>query len=432
MPTEPAAFQVDPESPAGRALGRSRDVAAEAGPRRVAVLGATGTIGDNALAIVRRHPARFTVETLAAGTRMRALAALVAEFRPAHVVVASDAARAELAALCDLPKDAIAVGRAGLAEAAARPVDVVLHGVSGAAGLPATLAAVDAGNTLALANKESLVLAGELVDARARVSGACIVPVDSEHAGLFQCLLGLTHPAAFRRLILTASGGPLRGRDDWADATPAEVLAHPVWAMGPRITVDSALLVNKGLEVIEARALFGVPLAAIDVVVHPQAIVHALVEGVDHSTLAQLSVPDMKLPIQYALAWPRRLDAPLPPLDWARAGRLEFAALTPGRHPAFDLVLRAAATGGTQPATLNAADEVLVNAFLAGRIRLGDVPALLAECLAAAEVRPADTLAAIDRADAAARELATALLARHGAAPLAKPGALPAAGHGRS
>jgi 1-deoxy-D-xylulose-5-phosphate reductoisomerase len=288
----------------------------------------------------------------------------------------------------------------------------VLHGVSGAAGLPATLAAVDAGNTLALANKESLVLAGDLVDARARRSGCAIVPVDSEHAGLFQCLLGLAHPAAFRRLVLTASGGPLRGRPDWADATPEEVLAHPVWAMGPRITVDSALLVNKGFEVIEARALFGVPLVAVDVVVHPQAIVHALVEGADHSSIAQLSLPDMKLPIQYALAWPERLDAPLPPLDWTRAGRLEFEPLVPGRHPAFDLVLQAAARGGTLPATLNAADEVLVHAFLAGAIRLGDVPVLLAACLAAATVEPADSLAAIERADAAARDAAHALLGR--------------------
>jgi 1-deoxy-D-xylulose-5-phosphate reductoisomerase len=309
------------------------------------------------------------------------------------------------------------VGRAGLAEAAARPVDVVLHGVSGAAGLPATLAAVDAGRTIALANKESLVLAGELVDRRARASGAVILPVDSEHAGLFQCLLGLPHPAMFRRLVLTASGGPLRGRADWADATPEEVLAHPVWAMGPRITVDSALLVNKGLEVIEATALFGVPLAAVDVVVHPQAIVHALVEGVDHSTLAQLSLPDMKLPIQCALAWPERLPAPVPPLDWARAGRLDFEPLAPARYPAFDLVRQAAEAGGTAPASLNAADEELVHAFLAGAIRLGDVPALLAECLAASPPRPADSLVAIEEADAEARATARGLLARRGATP---------------
>src|SRR5216684_725766 len=328
MPTEPASpqtvFRIDPDSPAGRALGRAREPMPETWRRTVTVLGSTGTIGTNALLVMRQHAGRFRVDTLAAGTRVRELAAQVAEFRPAHAVVAEDSGRDELARLTDLPRAAIGVGKEALAAAAARPADVVMHGVSGAAGLPATLAAVDAGRTVALANKESLVLAGELVDRRARAHGAAIVPVDSEHAGLFQCLAGLAHPAAFRRLILTASGGPLRTRADWADATPAEVLAHPVWAMGPRITVDSALLVNKGLEVIEARALFGVPLEAIDVVVHPQAIVHALVEGVDHSTLAQVSLPDMKLPIQCALAWPARLAAPIPPLDWARAGRLDF------------------------------------------------------------------------------------------------------------
>jgi 1-deoxy-D-xylulose-5-phosphate reductoisomerase len=416
MPTEPG-FRIDPASPAGRALALPRDASADPAPRRVSVLGSTGTIGTNALAVLACHGARFTVDTLAAGTRVREFAAQVEAFRPAHVVVGTDAGRDELLRLTDVPRADIAVGREGLAAAAARDVDVVLHGVSGAAGLPATFAAVEAGRTIALANKESLVLAGELVDLRARATGAMVVPVDSEHAGLFQCLAGLPHPAAFRRLILTASGGPLRGRADWADATPAEVLAHPVWAMGPRITVDSALLVNKGLEVIEARALFGVPLESIDVVIHPQAIVHALVEGIDHSTLAQISLPDMKLPIQMALAWPARLAAPIPPLDWARAGRLDFEPLAPGRHPAFDLVRGVAAQGGTAPAILNAADEVLVAAFLAGSIRLGDVPALLAEVLADAPVHAADSIAAIERADADARARASDLLARRGVAP---------------
>ena len=423
MPTEPV-FRIDPGSPAGRALALAHAPWAELAPRRVAVLGSTGTIGRNALAVVRLHADRFTVDTLAAGTRVRELAAQVAEFRPAHAVVATDAGRDELLRLTDLAPAQVAVGRAGLAAAAARDVDVVLHGVSGAAGLPATFAAVEAGRTIALANKESLVLAGELVDRRARVTGAMVVPVDSEHAGLFQCLAGLPHPAAFRRLILTASGGPLRGRADWADATPEEVLAHPVWAMGPRITVDSALLINKGLEVIEARALFGVPLASIDVVIHPQAIVHALVEGVDHSTLAQLSLPDMKLPIQLALAWPSRLAAPIPRLDWARAGPLDFEPQAPPPHPALDHLREVAATGGTAPAILNAADEVLVAAFLAGAIRLGDVPALLAEVLAAAPVHAADSVAAIELADADARARAADLLARRGVAP--------PLGHGRA
>jgi 1-deoxy-D-xylulose-5-phosphate reductoisomerase len=407
MPIEPAAFRVDPGSPAGRAFA----LAPGAWPRRVSILGSTGTVGAAALAVLRAQPGRFVVDTLAAGARVRELAEQVSEFAPACVVVRGDAERAELLRLTDLAPAAVKVGPAGLAEAAGRAVDVLLHAVSGAAGLPATLGAVEAGRTIALANKESLVLAGELVDARARVTGAAIVPVDSEHAGLFQCLAGARHAGRFRRLILTASGGPLRTRADWADATPDEVLAHPIWKMGPRITVDSALLLNKGLEVIEARALFGVPLAAIDVVIHPQAIVHALVEMVDHSTLAQLSAPDMKLPVQLALAWPDRLPAPIPALDFARALKLEFEPLVPGRFPSFDLARLAAEKGGNAPAVLNAADEVLVGAFLEHRIRLGDVPALLASCLEAVPHGPADTLARIEEADRAAREAAREALA---------------------
>ena len=402
-----AGFRIDPASPAGRALGLPPGT----WPRRVSVLGSTGTVGLGALEVLRAHGGRFVVDTLAAGGRVRELAAQVAEFSPAHVVVRGDAERSALLALTDLAPAQVAIGAPGLEEAAARPADVVLNAVAGAAGLPATLGAVEAGRTIALANKESLVLAGELIDRRARVTGAAIVPVDSEHAGLFQCLAGATATAAFARLVLTASGGPLRTRADWADATPAEVLAHPVWAMGPRITVDSALLLNKGLEVIEARALFGVPLAAIDVVIHPQAIVHALVELVDHSTLAQLSLPDMKLPVQLALAWPDRLPAPLPPLDFAKAGRLDFEPLVPGRFPAFDLARRAAELGGTAPAILNAADEVLVEAFLDGRLRLGDVPVLLGACLESVASGPADSVAAIEHADRAAREAARAVLA---------------------
>ncbi len=404
-------FHVDAGSPGGRAFA----LAPGPWPRRISILGATGTVGAAALAVVRAQPGRFVVDTLAAGTRMRELAALVREFAPTHVVVRGDAERAALLALSDLAAGAVSVGAHGLADAAARPVDVLLHAVSGAAGLPATLGAIEAGRTIALANKESLVLAGDLVDARARMTGAAIVPVDSEHAGLFQCLAGAGAAAAFRRLILTASGGPLRTRADWADATPEEVLAHPIWAMGPRITVDSALLLNKGLEVIEARALFGVPLEAIDVVVHPQAIVHAMVEMADHSTLAQLSVPDMKLPVQLALAWPDRLPAPIPALDFARVGRLDFEPLLPGRFPSFDLARLAAERGGTAPAVLNGADEVLVGAFLGGRIRLGDVPVLLAECLDAVPHGPADTLARIEAADQAARASAEEALARAGA-----------------
>jgi len=412
------AHALDPMSPAGRALAwEGRPF-----PRRIGVFGSTGTVGLGGLAVARAHPDRFVVEVLAAGRNVRALAAQVKEFAPRMVVVADDTARGELLQLTDLDPAWVRVGAAGLEETAAASLDVLLQAVAGAAGLPATLGAVEAGTPLALANKESLVLAGELVAARARATATPILPVDSEHAGLFQCLAGLASGRTIARLILTASGGPLRGRADWADATPADVLAHPVWRMGDRITVDSALLLNKGLELIEAHALFGVPYDALDVVVHPQAIVHALVECVDHSTVAQLSVPDMRLPIQMALAWPERLPATVPALDLAALGRLEFEAVPEGRHPAFDLARRAARTGGTAPAILNAADEVAVEAFLAGRIRLGDVPALVAAALDTCAVESEQTLASIARADSAARAAVTTELGRRGALGVASRG----------
>jgi len=417
---DPNATALDPSAPATRALawpGRPF-------PRAIGVLGSTGTVGAAALEVVRANPGRFRVEVLAAGRNVRALAAQVAEFAPRRVAVADDAARESLRALTDLPADAILVGPEGLAAVAATPLDVLLHAVAGAAGLPATLGAVDAGTALALANKESLVLAGELVAARAAATGAPILPVDSEHAGLFQCLAGATEGPgrALARLILTASGGPLRGRADWADATPADVLAHPVWRMGDRITVDSATLLNKGLEVIEAHVLFGVPYEAIDVVVHPQAIVHAFVEFADHSTLAQLSRPDMKLPVQMALAWPARLVPPVPALDPGALGRLDFEPVPAGKHPCLDLARRAARAGGVAPAVLNAADEVAVRAFLDGAIRLGDVPALLALALDTVPAGPASDLAAIEAADRAARAAVTDELARRGAIAAARDG----------
>jgi 1-deoxy-D-xylulose-5-phosphate reductoisomerase len=419
----PPLWRVDPASPAGRALAWT----GRPFPRQVAVLGSTGTVGQAALEIVRGHPGAFEVDALAAGSRVRELAAQVAEFRPRAVAVKDDRARDELAALVDLPRERIATGAAGLAALAAEPRDVVLHAVSGAAGLPATLGAVRAGNAIALANKESLVLAGELVSREARASGAPILPVDSEHAGLFQCLAGAHAGAPLTRLVLTASGGPLRTRADWADATPEEVLAHPVWRMGARITVDSALLLNKGFEVLEASWLFGVPLDAMDVVVHPQAVVHALLEFADHSMLAQLSVPDMKLPVQLALTWPERLAPPLPALDLGALRRLDFEPLPPGRYPAFAIALDAARRGGTAPAALNAADETAVAAFLAGRIRLGDVPEVLAEALAECPAGEAKDLAAIEAADAAARVAAERALERRAARLAAGVRAAPAA-----
>jgi 1-deoxy-D-xylulose-5-phosphate reductoisomerase len=417
-------YALDPNAPATRAL----TWAGRPFPRAIGIFGSTGTVGAGAIAVVRAHPGRFRVEALAGGRNVRALAAQVSEFRPRLVVVADDAARSELLALTDLRPDQVRIGPAGLAETAAERLDVLLQALGGAAGLPATLGAVDAGTPLALANKESLVLAGELVAARAAATGTPILPVDSEHAGLFQCLAGAGATAGanagrmLARLILTASGGPLRGRADWADATPADVLAHPIWRMGDRITVDSATLLNKGLEVIEAHVLFGVPYAAIEVVIHPQAIVHALVEFHDHSTLAQLSRPDMKLPVQMALAWPERLAAPLPALDLGALGTLEFEPAPAGKHPCLDLARRAALAGGTAPAILNAADEVAVKAFLAGAIRLGDVPGLLAHALDTVPAVSAQTLPAIEAADRDARAAVTRELARRGAGVAASDG----------
>jgi 1-deoxy-D-xylulose-5-phosphate reductoisomerase len=401
-------WRVDPASPAGRALAWPGCPF----PRRIAVLGSTGTVGQAALEIVRGQPGRFVVDALAGGSRVRELAAQVAEFRPRAVAVGDERARGELLSLTDLAPAAVSVGPLGLAALAAEPRDLVLHAVAGAAGLPATLGAVRAGTAIALANKESLVLAGELVAREAKASGAPVLPVDSEHAGLFQCLAGAHTGSPWTRLVLTASGGPLRTRADWADATPDEVLAHPIWRMGARITVDSALLLNKGFEVLEASCLFGVPIEAMDVVVHPQAIVHALVEFADHSMLAQLSVPDMKLPVQLALTWPERLAPPLPALDLSAVRRLEFEPLVPGRYPAFAIALAAGKRGGTAPAVLNAADEVAVRAFLDGKIRLGDVPEILDEVLAACPIAEAKDLAAIEAADRDARALAARVLER--------------------
>ena len=373
--------------------------------RDLAVLGATGSIGRNTLAVVRAQPGRWRVVALAAGRNAERLAEQAREFAPRLLAVADAATAAELADRlrgADLPRaPQIVSGPAGLV-AAAEAADLVLNAVVGAAGLRPTLAAVRRGARLALANKESLVLGGELVTATARAAGATILPVDSEHAGLFQCLAG-GDVADVERLVLTASGGPLRAHPDWRRATPAEVLAHPVWSMGARITTDSATLLNKGLEVIEARWLFGVGLDRIGVLVHPQAAVHALVEWRDGSVTAQLAVPDMRLPIQMALAWPQRLTAAIARLDLAAIGALEFAEVVPERYPCFALARAAAAAGGLAPTVLNAADEVAVELFHAGRIALGRLPDLLAACLDAHPGGPADSLEAIEAADEWAR-----------------------------
>jgi 1-deoxy-D-xylulose-5-phosphate reductoisomerase len=350
------------------------------GPRDIVVLGSTGSIGTQALDVIRRNPDRFRVVALAAGgSDPRLLAQQAVEFG-AGVVGVSQGTAAEdlhLALFAEaqrrgysegafrLPK--ILVGRRAAEEAAGLPCDVVLNGITGAVGLRPTLAALEAGRTLALANKESLIIGGDLVR---RVAGpGQIVPVDSEHSALAQCLRGGA-AAEVRRLVLTASGGPFRGRSrrELADVTPEEALNHPTWDMGPVVTINSATLVNKGLETIEAHLLFDIPMERIDVVVHPQSVVHSMVEFTDGSTLAQASPPDMRIPIALGLSWPNRVPDVAPACDWARAATWEFLPLDHDAFPAVSLAARAARAGRTAPAVYNAANEVCVEAFRARRL----------------------------------------------------------------
>ena len=359
--------------------------------QRVAILGATGSIGVSALDVVARHPQRMRASVLAAGTRVDELLALCRTHRPDHAVIAEPGA---YAALRDGLRDA------GLdTEAHAGPdaldalvgsdaCDTVVAAIVGAAGLGSTLAAVRAGKRLLLANKESLVLAGALLMQAAQAHGAVIVPIDSEHNAIFQCLPATLRtgelPLGVRRILLTASGGPFlrRSRADMQHATPDEACAHPRWRMGRKISVDSASLMNKGLELIEACVLFGVEPAAVSVVVHPQSIVHSMVEYVDGSILAQLGNPDMRTPIAHALGWPDRIGSGVESLDLIAAARLEFEAPDLVRFPSLGLARAAAVAGGTSPAALSAANEVAVAAFLERRIGFLDIPALIGEVMA--------------------------------------------------
>ncbi len=378
---------------------------------RVAILGATGSIGTSALSVADAHPERVKVVGLAAATRVDGMAAAVAAHRPTAVSMATPDALAQLASRVDLPK-AQGVGDAGLVMLATRAdVDVVLCASSGTAALEAVLAAIDAGKTIALANKEVLVMAGGLVMDRARARGVAILPVDSEHNAIHQCLHG--HPVQHvRRLILTASGGPFRGRTraSLGEVTPADALKHPTWQMGPKITIDSATLMNKGLEVIEAHWLFGVPASAIDVVVHPQSVVHSLVEFTDGSMLAQLGTTDMRLPIQYAFSYPERWATPVPHLDLARAGTLEFQPPAWDEFPCLRLAFRALEAERSLPIVLNAANEVAVAAFLEGRLRFPAISDVIGAAMDAHTPSPVDTLAAVRAVDTWARAHAVELV----------------------
>jgi len=374
--------------------------------KSVAVLGSTGSIGTQTLEVIRNNPGRWRVTSLAAGRRVQDLFQQIQEFAPDQVVVADEESRTALAVLIGSAgtgqEPTIEVGATAL-EDLARTADIVMNGLVGATGLRPTLAAVKAGKRLALANKESLVLAGELVMSGARESGAEILPVDSEHSGLFQCFSS-GQGKEVHRVILTASGGPLRNHPDWRRATPAEVLNHPIWSMGSRITTDSATLVNKGLEVIEAHWLFDLAYGQIDIVVHPQAAIHAFVEWSDGSIVSQISVPDMRLPIQLALSWPQRLSAPIERFDFAKVSRFDFSVVAGAHYPCLELALQAGRQGGLAPTVFNAADEVAVELFHAGHIQLGDLPEILERVLESHEPGPASSLAAIEMADEWARE----------------------------
>ncbi|MDQ6726491.1 MAG: 1-deoxy-D-xylulose-5-phosphate reductoisomerase [Actinomycetota bacterium] len=386
--------------------------------KTISVVGSTGSIGTQTLEVVAAEPDRYRIVALGANRSVDLLAAQAAAVRPEVVAIADAALAGELRARVTKGVEVWA-GPEALA-AIARDADVVVNGVVGFAGLPVTLAALEAGRRLALANKESLIAAGPVVQRARATPGAEIIPVDSEHAAVHQCLRASDPggPDRVARIVLTASGGPFRGRSaaQLAEVTVADALAHPTWSMGPKITVDSSTLMNKGLEVIEAHELFGVDYARIEVVVHPQSIVHSMVEFSDGATVAQLSMPDMRLPIAYALAYPDRGGVAFGALDWSAVGRLDFEAPDLEAFPCLGLAYEAGREGGTMPAWLNAANEVAVAAFLAGTIPWKSIADVVKETLVGHHgTNPASVDVVMD-ADRQARESARRVVERRAAA----------------
>nr|WP_152959010.1 1-deoxy-D-xylulose-5-phosphate reductoisomerase [Pseudomonas sp. MN1F] len=391
--------------------------------QRITVLGATGSIGLSTLDVIVRHPERYQVFALSGYSRIDELLALCVRHRPAYAVVPNDEAAARLrdglvGAGCTAQ---VLVGEAGLCEVAAAPeVDAVMAAIVGAAGLRPTLAAVEAGKKVLLANKEALVMSGALFMDAVRRSGAVLLPIDSEHNAIFQCLPGDyargLGQVGVRRILLTASGGPFRETPQAAlvDVTPEQACAHPNWSMGRKISVDSASMMNKGLELIEACWLFDAAPAKVEVVVHPQSVIHSLVDYVDGSVLAQLGNPDMRTPIANALAWPERIDSGVAPLDLFAIARLDFQAPDEQRFPCLRLAREAAEAGNSAPAVLNAANEVAVEAFLQRRIRFPEIAGMIEQVLDQEPVVPLQSLEAVFAADQRARELAREWLRRHG------------------
>ena len=386
--------------------------------RHIAVLGATGSIGASALDVIARHPDRMRATVLSAGTQVEALVALCRTHCPDHAVIAEESSFLPLRdglREAGLHTQAHAGADALDALVSADACNTVIAAIVGAAGLRSTLAAASAGKRLLLANKESMVLAGELLMAVANRANAEIIPIDSEHNAIFQCLRSRQTQGDVRRIVLTASGGPFRGRsrDSLESVTPAQAVAHPKWSMGPKISVDSATLMNKGLELIEAHHLFGVGGEKLAVLVHPQSLVHSLVEFVDGSTLAQMGLPDMRTSLAVGLGWPQRIESGVAGLDLLSQGRLDFEAPDTGAFPCLRLAWQAMEAGGTAPAVLNAANEVAVSAFLQGRIGFLAIPALVEDALTLLPAAPAESLEALRAVDAQARRLTITAITGH-------------------
>ncbi len=377
-------------------------------PRELAILGSTGSIGEQTLDVAERESGHLHVVALAAGRSLERLCEQAARWRPLHLALeqAADPAAAREQLRAAAPGADVEVGPGAAARLAARcGAPLVVNGIVGAAGLAASLATLDRGARLALANKETLVIGAPLVAASLKRAGGSLLPIDSEHSAALQCLHGRP-PAEVLRLTLTASGGPLRAHPDWRRATAPEVLAHPVWRMGPRITTDSATLFNKGLEILEARALFELEWEQLDAVIHPRAVLHAIATFRDGSLVAQAAHADMRLPIQLALSWPARWGAAVPALPVTALAGLEIEPIEPERYPAFQCALAAGRAGGTAPCVVNAADEVAVQAFLDGAIALGRLPEVLERVLAEHRPERVESLDQLRGVDAWARTAA--------------------------
>jgi len=354
--------------------------------RKIAILGATGSIGKSTLDLVERNRDRFEVTAVTAATNVEALADVVRRTGARLAVVADERRFRDLQELLAGTNCRAGAGEAALVEAATADSDLVIGAIVGCAGLRPVMAAIEAGRTVALANKEALVTAGALMTDAAAAHGTTLLPVDSEHNAIFQCIAG-NRSQDISKLILTASGGPFRtaSAEHIRSASPAQAVAHPNWSMGAKISVDSATLMNKGLELIEAHYLFGLPSERIEVLIHPQSVIHSMVEFVDRSVLAQLGSPDMRIPIAYALAWPERIETPAQPLDLESIARLDFEAPDVGRFPALRLARQALEAGGAAPIVLNAANEVAVASFLAGEIRFPEIARLVEDALNASK-----------------------------------------------